>query len=176
MKNIKFNITEKLTWAKVCEMALLPISRAANPFSLMKRLFLALDIAIVYKFNNFISISNLNALDTAFIDISTRIISLSFEACGIVEGSIVFGFCDGITTADDDIACDCDVVILVEFVTDRVPFLSSVNCDEIPGDKIGVWEAATFLNDAWADGIKIYDVTAEVDDLNNLEADADDHE
>jgi len=32
------------------------------------------------------------------------------------------------------------------------------------------------LNDAWADGIKIYDVTAEVDDLNNLEADADDHE
>jgi len=119
-------------------MALLPISCAANPFSLMKRLFLALDIAIVYKFSNFISISNLNALDTAFIDISTRIISLSFEACGIVEGSIVFGFCDGITTADDDIACDCDVVILVEFVTDRVPFLSSVNCDEIPGDKIGV--------------------------------------
>ena len=102
--------------------------------------------------------SNLNALDTTFIDMSTRIISLSFEACGIVEGSTVFGFCDGITTADDDIACDCDVVILVEFVTDRVPFISSVNCDEIPGDKIGVCEDATFLNDAWADGIKIYDV------------------
>ena len=138
-------------------MALFPISRAANPFSLMKRLFLALDIAIVYKFNSFISISNLNALDTAFIDIATRIISLSFEVCGIVEGSIVFGFCDGITTADDDIGCDSDTDILAELVTDGVPLLSSVYCDESPGDKIGVCEAAKVLNDGRADGNTICD-------------------